>query len=195
MKLTEYSSKEDLQAAIRNAEEYTRKNAASPKVQRAYRKKSRWCIWIGNTPGGVKAMFIHIFDKQGILTYPFVIVDGSDGDSYVGSWAQGLFVLHSHAISRVIERTGCTLDRTDIAIDVLGALTAVAVSHDSDTWYVRYHEGMFLCVFIDDVFHIRTFITEKQAKKNQRLFAIKAENETKELRQRIDEKAKKHQQK
>ena len=176
MTLTEYSSKEDLQAAIRNAEEYTRKNAASPKVQRAYRKKSRWCIWIGNTPGGVKAMFIHIFDKQGILTY---------GDSYVGSWAQGLFVLHSHAISRVIERTGCTLNRTDIAIDVLGALTAVAVSHDSDTWYVRYHEGMFLCVFIDDVFHIRTFITEKQAKKNQRLFAIKAENETINLRKRI----------
>lgn len=123
--------------------------------------------------------------KKRIITYPYLLIEGKEGESYVSAWKDEIFMLHGHAIKRYIERTGSRRSRHDIVLDMLGVLSAVAVPHDSDTWYINYRGGMFLCTIIDGIFHIRTFITEKQAKQNQRLFAIKSENETTNLRKRI----------
>ena len=183
--LNEYSPKPELYEALLKVVEYSHKNAASPRVQCAFRKRMVMCVWNGNTPDGTPAMYVHLFDKKRIITYPYLLIEGKEGESYVSAWKDEIFMLHGHAIKRYIERTGTRRSRHDIVLDMLGVLSAVAVPHDSDTWYINYQEGMFLCTIIDGIFHIRTFITEKQAKQNQRLFAIKSENETTNLRKRI----------
>lgn len=189
--LSEYSPKLELYNALVKVLEYAPKNTASPKVQRAFRKRMLMCVWYGNIPDETPAMYVHMMDKKRIVTYPYLVIAGKDGESYVSAWKDEMFILHGHAVSRYIERTGSQRPRNDVVLDMLGIISVVATPHDSDTWYINYREGMFLCTIIDGIFHIRTFITERQAKKNQRLFSIKSGNETQKFRKEIEECAKK----
>ena len=185
MKLNEYSPREDLEAAIASAAAYVYKNQRSQKVLRAQRMKASMYVCVGNTPDKVPVMYVHFFAKLRIISRAFVIVDGSEGDSYVGEYTNGLFVIHCHAINRYIERSGCQDKREKVVIDIINETMHVYTAHDSDTYYVKYREGVFLCVVIDQVLHYRTWITDQQCHRNQLLFAKKSESEVKKFYENI----------
>ena len=185
MKLNEYSPREDLEAAIASAAAYVYKNQRSQKVLRAQRMKASMYVCVGNTPDKVPVMYTHFFAKQRIISRAFVIVDGSEGDSYVGEYTNGLFVIHSHAIRRYIERSGYEGKPEKAIIDIINETMHVYTAHDSDTYYVKYREGVFLCVVIDQVLHYRTWITDQQCHRNQLLFAKKSESEVKKFYENI----------
>lgn len=183
--LTETSPGELLTEAMKSAQDYIESHLRSSKVKRARRLKAQFMICAGNTPDGVPVMYIHQFMKNGIITRAFVVIHGKDGDGYVGQWEEGLYVIHGHAVNRYIERSGCTWSRENVALDIIDKTILVGVAKDSDTTYINYRDGVFLCHYDGKVLHLRTYITHKQCKANQRLWAKKAEMETEKFKQQL----------
>lgn len=71
-----------------------------------------------------------------------------------------------------------TLEKAQLLI-LLGMMTACP-SKDSDTYYIPFVEGVFLCQEKDHVLHVRTYVNDSQLKPNQRLWKRKSINDTTE---------------
>ena len=190
--MTEKSTYQELLSAIHSAEEYAKVNGRSPKVMRAGRKNIRVVEWRGNTPDHVPAMYLHFIDRKkakGVLTLSFLVLKGSEGDSY-GVRMQGglIIILHSHAINRYIERRRFEGTLKEATMAILDRLALFNQEWDDTTSYVYYDGGVFLGVHTDDdkVLHLKTFIMNRQCYPNERMKSLAAEKEYEDYKKRVE---------
>ena len=195
MNLTEKSSYDELHAALQAAMDYSRYNANSQAVRRAY-KLGKQKVWVRvNTPEKIPVLYLHRFFPKGIGTRTFLVVQGSEGDSYVSLEVNQhernphLTILRAHAINRYIERRqfqGSIEEATRTLINGLGVNDTERDSFGT-TYYTYFDGGTFLCTFADNVFTFQTFIMNRQCGPEQRLRSLQSEKGVAEFRRELQD--------
>jgi hypothetical protein len=192
--MNENSTFQDLLPAVQAVIGYGERNVNSDRVKRAVKMGKRRVVCRVNTPDKTPAMYIHyIFPKKGILTRPFVIVDGAEGEAFVTASKDPdtgkffLTVIHSHAINRYIERRqfhGTLAEAQQRIIDGIAVNTS-AEDKLNETGYLYFDGGTFLCNFKNGVQHIRTFVMNRQLYPAQRMKSLTSEKETAQLKREV----------
>lgn len=175
-KLTEKSSFEELWKAWSLVNDYGEAASEAQAVQRAFKKGAKAVFRRVNTPQKLKALYIIVQNKRQTVVMPFLIVEGSEGRSFVARESSGgkndyLTILHSHAVKRYIERHGFEGDLVDAENHILDGLWVSARNIDKYTkdMTVYFEDGMFLGCENGGVCHLNTYIANRQMYPNQRL--------------------------
>lgn len=182
--LTEWSKYEDLEAAVKKARNYGDITRRNQKVQRQLRLGVHDVYHRVRTPKDKIPVFYWFVNDPNNTWFSFVVLQGSEGESFAAKVITdsdtGIIVVHSHAINRYMERSTFkgTLEKAQLLI-LLGMMIACP-SKDSDTYYIPFVDGVFLCQEKDRVLHVRTYVNDRQLKPNQRLWKRKSINDTTE---------------
>lgn len=186
---TEWTTYELLSKALDEVQEYGYASLHNTKIQRAMRTGTDYVIHHVNTPKSKHpAIYLFFNDKKGTF-YSFLALQGSEGISFAvkGNKASpyGIIVIHSHAINRYVERSKFEGSVEEASTYVIMGLMVCVPTKDSDTTYISFDDGVFLCNVTQKVLHIRTYITYKQCKPNQRIWLIKSEMALEELKKKF----------
>ena len=173
--LTEKSSYKDLLTAWKDVNDYGFYAANEKNTKKALKKKgvtlARWV----NTPKKNRALYIYSRPNKKVYFTSFLIVEGSEGDSFVTMEEdkEKMTVLHSHAINRYIERHGYdgTLEQCQCYILNSTLLTAQNVDTITKEVIVYFDEGIFLGCVKDNVTHLNTYVPNNRLYTNQRLMS------------------------
>ena len=173
--LTEKSPYQDLLAAWQEVNDYGYFAANEKNTKKALKKKgvtlARWV----NTPKKNRALYIYSRPNKKVYFTSFLIVEGSEGDSFVTMEEdkEKMTVLHSHAINRYIERHGYdgTLEQCQCYILNSTLLTAQNVDTITKEVIVYFDEGIFLGCVKDNVTHLNTYVPNNRLYTNQRLMS------------------------
>ena len=101
------------------------------------------------------------------------------------SWE--ILVIHSHAINRYIERRkfdGTIEQAQHKLLDELEIHKSVKDGTDG-TQYIYFDGGIFICTVVDRVFHMRTFIMNRQCSPMQRMKSLQSEKELEIIKREI----------
>lgn len=190
--LTEKSSYKELFAAWKEVNDYGYFAANEKSTKKALKQKgvtlARWV----NTPNKNRAMYI--YSRQGEMVYftSFLIVEGSEGDSFVSMEddKEKMTILHSHAINRYIERHGFdgTLEQCQCYILNNTLLTTQSVDTITKEVVIYFDEGVFLGCVKDNVTHLNTYVSNNRLYTNQRLMSRRLQDMLDELIKKIHEK-------
>ena len=175
-KLTEKSSYEDLYAAWKEVNDYGER-AANAKAVKDALKKSNVVYRRVNTPEKHSAFYIFVKGKHRMFHMPFLVVEGSEGRSFVGledvgSKTKGtLAILHSHAINRYIERHGFEGTIEECQEYLLNSMwvTSQHVDKYTDELFVYFGNGLFLGCIKDRISHLNTYVANQHLFPYQRL--------------------------
>lgn len=180
--LTEWSKYEDLEAAVKKARNYGDITRRNQKVQRQLRLGVCDVFHRVCTPKDKIPVFYWIINDSGHSWFSFVVLQGSEGESFAAKINTdsdtGIIVVHSHAINRYMERSSFEGSLEKAQRMVLMGMMIASPSHDSDTYYIPFADGLFLCQEKDRVLHVRTYVNDSQLKPNQRLWKRKSIEET-----------------
>lgn len=176
-KLTEKSRYEDLDKAWRLVREYGERAVNSKVVNRAFKSGAQTVYRRVNTPEKLPALYIIVKGRKEGLFMPFLIVDGSEGRSFVIKEKLGndlddrLTVIHSHAINRYIERHGWKGDLVDCENYLLDSMVITSRHEDTITHelLVYFDDGVFLGCVKDNICHLNTYVANQHLYPNQRL--------------------------
>lgn len=190
--LTEKSSYKDLISALKEVNDYGYFAANEKNTKKALKKKgvtlARWV----NTPKKNRALYIYSRPNKKVYFTSFLIVKGSEGDSFVAMEddKEKMTVLHSHAINRYIERHGFdgTLEQCQCHILNYTMLTAQNVDTITKEVIVYFDEGVFLGCVKDNVTHLNTYVPNNRLYSNQRLMSRRLQDMLDELIKRMREK-------
>ena len=185
--LTEKSSYEDLYKAWKEVNDYGER-AANAKAVKDALKKSNVTYRRVNTPEKHRAFYIIIKTKKYMYHMPFLIVEGSEGDSFValddeGKRSSRLTILHSHAINRYIERHGWDGTLEEFQNYLLDSMWVTARNVDKYTKdiTVYFDDGVFLGAEKDNICHLNTYVANQHLYPNQRLKSRKLQESIEEL--------------
>ncbi len=182
--LNEWATYDELIPALREARGYGETSRRNQKVQRQLRLGVHDVYHRVRTPKSKIPVFYWFVNDPSGTWFSFLVLQGSEGESFAASVITdsdtGIIVVHSHAINRYMERSTFkgTLEKAQLLI-LLGMMIACP-SKDSDTYYIPFVEGVFLCQEKDHVLHVRTYVNDSQLKPNQRLWKRKSINDTTE---------------
>lgn len=173
--LTEKSPYKDLLAAWKEVNDYGYFAANEKNTKKALKKKgvtlARWV----NTPKKNRALYIYSRPNKKVYYTSFLIVEGSEGNSFVAMEddKEKMTVLHSHAINRYIERHGYngTLEQCQCYILNYTMLTAQNVDTITKEVIVYFDEGIFLGCVKDNMTHLNTYVPNNRLYTNQRLMS------------------------
>ena len=190
--LTEKSPYKDLLAAWNEVNDYGFYAANEKNTKKALKKKgvtlARWV----NTPKKNRALYIYSRPNKKVYFTSFLIVEGSEGDSFVTMEddKEKMTVLHSHAINRYIERHGFdgTLEQCQCYILNYTMLTAQNVDTITKEVIVYFDEGIFLGCVKDNVTHLNTYVPNNRLYSNQRLMSRRLQDMLDELIKRMKDK-------
>lgn len=183
--LTEKSPYQDLLAAWKEVNDYGFYAANEKNTKKALKKKgvtlARWV----NTPKKNRALYIYSRPNKKVYFTSFLIVEGSEGDSFVTMEddKEKMTVLHSHAINRYIERHGYdgTLEQCQCHILNNTLLTTQSVDTITKEVIVYFDEGIFLGCVKDNVTHLNTYVSNNRLYSNQRLMSRKLQDNYEKL--------------
>ena len=175
-RLTEKSSYEDLYKAWQEVNDYGER-AANAKAVKDDLKKHKVAYRRVNTPSKHRAFYIFAKGKHQMFHMPFLVVEGSEGDSFVclediGSKTRGtLAILHSHAINRYIERHGFDGTLEECQEYLLNSMwvTSQHVDKYTDELFVYLDNGLFLGCIKDKISHLNTYVANQHLFPYQRL--------------------------
>lgn len=190
--LTEKSSYKDLLAAWKDVNSYGHFASNERSTKKALKKKGTTLARWVNTPKKNRAMYI--YSRQGEMVYftSFLIVEGSEGDSFVSMEddKEKMTILHSHAINRYIERHGYegTLQECQCYILNRTTLTAQCVDMITKDAAVYFDDGIFLGCVKGNVMHLNTYVSNNRLYTNQRLMSRRLQDFLDELIKRMREK-------
>ncbi len=187
--LTEWATYDELKPALHEAMMYGYDCVRNRRVQRAMRKGAKDLFYGVNTAMSKLPVLYWIKnDKKGTF-FTFLVLEGSEANSYAIETTRDskhcIFVIHGHAISRYRERSKFEGTIEQACVKVLTELMLCMPVNDSDTTYISFDGGVFLCNVTNRVLHIRTFITYRQCKPNQRLWMYKSGKELEDLLKEI----------
>ena len=187
--LTEKSPYQDLLSAWKEVNDYGFFAANEKNTKKALKKKgvtlARWV----NTPKKNRALYIYSRPNKKVYYTSFLIVEGSEGNSFVAMEddKEKMTVLHSHAINRYIERHGYdgTLEQCQCYILNYTMLTAQNVDTITKEVIVYFDEGVFLGCVKDNVTHLNTYVPNNRLYYNQRLMSRRLQDMLDELIKRM----------
>lgn len=187
--LTEWSTYDELHTALHEAQMYGFDSRRNQAVQRALRLGALYVFHRAKTPKSkVPALYWFEGGKNNIF-FTFIVLQGSEGESFAIETTKdskhGIVVIHSHAINRYRERRKLQGALEVVQKKVLSELVIFSPVNDSDTSYVSFDGGVFLCNRNDRILHLRTWISDRQCKPNQRLWSRKSEREIEELKEML----------
>ena len=187
--LTENITKDELEEAIRSVEAYAYVTVGNPKVFRALRTGADKYYHRVNTPEKIPALYIYRRFGERVQHRAFVVLQGPEGDSFARKVTTNdkhiqIKIIHGHAINRYIERHHFegTLEMAQRKILNELKMSYVVPDGTSDTLYIDYDGGVFLCTMNDGILHMRTFIMHRQCKPIQRLRALESERKLTEIK-------------
>lgn len=175
-KLTEKSPYEDILSAWKEVNDYGERAANAKAVKEAL-KKSKIAFRRVNTPAKHKALYVFVATKRMMYHMPFLVVEGSEGDSFValedmgGGRKDSLAMLHSHAVNRYIERHGWngTLEECQEHLLCDMWVTSQHVDTVTKELFVYFDEGLFLGCIKDGISHLNTYVANQHLFPYQRL--------------------------
>ena len=190
--LTEKSQYQDMLSAWKEVNDYGFYAANEKNTKKALKKKgvtlARWV----NTQKKNRALYIYSRPNKKVYFTSFLIVEGSEGDSFVAMEddKEKMTVLHSHAINRYIERHGYdgTLEQCQCYILNYTMLTAQNVDTITKEVIVYFDEGIFLGCVKDNVTHLNTYVPNNRLYTNQRLMSRRLQDMLDELIKRMKDK-------
>lgn len=183
--LSEKSPYKDLLTALKEVNDYGFFAANEKNTKKALKQKgvtlARWV----NTPKKNRALYIYSRPNKKVYFTSFLIVEGSEGDSFVAMEddKEKMTVLHSHAINRYIERHGYdgTLEQCQCYILNYTMLTAQNMDTITKEVIVYFDEGIFLGCVKDNVTHLNTYVPNNRLYTNQRLMSRRLQDMLDEL--------------
>ena len=187
--LTEKSPYKDLLSAWKEVNDYGYFAANEKSTKKALKKKgvtlARWV----NTPKKNRALYIYSRPNKKVYFTAFLIVEGSEGDSFVSMEddKEKMTVLHGHAINRYVERHGYdgTLEQCQCYILNDTMLTAQNMDTITREVIVYFDEGVFLGCVKDNVTHLNTYVPNNRLYSNQRLMSRRLQDMLDELIKKI----------
>ena len=195
--MNEFAPYDQLLRALKTAFEYGDTTIRADRIRKAY-KSGRRTIWHRvNTPAPnkVPVLYNFVFTPKGYFFCTFIILDGSEGESFAGyvkSEKEGdkIFVIHSHAIRRFVERSRFGGSIEQAQLHVLDGLHVNDVQHDptDNSSYIYLDGGIFLCHPAKDdnrILHLGTFIMNRQCSPVQRMKSLTSEQCTKEYKREL----------
>lgn len=192
-KLTEKSSFNELWDAWSLVNDYGEAACEASQVQRAFKKGAKVVYRRVNTPEKLQALYIIVQNKRQVYYMPFLIVEGSEGRSFVARENNGqrkdyITILHSHAINRYIERHGWDGDIVDAENHILNGMWVSSRNVDKYTkeLSIYFEEGMFLGAEKDGICHLNTYIANRQMYPNQRLQSRRLQDNIEELFKKLN---------
>lgn len=190
--LTEKSSYKDLLAAMKEVNNYGFFAANEKSVKKALKQKGVTLARRVNTPKKHQALYIYAKPNKRVYFTSFLIVEGSEGDSFVSMEddREKITIYHSHAINRYIERHGFdgTLEQCQCHILNNTLLTTQNLDTITKEVVVYFDEGIFLGCVKDNVTHLNTYVPNNRLYSNQRLMSRRLQDMLDELIKRIREK-------
>lgn len=191
--MNEFSPLEKIDKALQSVQDYCNAALRSPIVKKAMKRGDKEIYRRVNTPDKVPAVYaMSLFNKL-YYTRSFAVLEGRDGDAFASrvmcsSGAYKAVVIHSHAIKRYIERHHFegTLEQAQRKILTTLGNNARIPDNMSESSYIDFDGGVFLCIVKDKILHFNTFIMHRQCKPDQRLRALKSEKMTKELNEEFE---------
>lgn len=188
--LTEWATYDELMPQLLEVKSYADSTLNNNEVKRQLRMKYSLFIKRVNTAKSkVPAAYIYINTPRHFEFFSFVVLVGSEGDSYATTYHHEtckIIVIHSHAIKRYIERTNYQGTLEQATGKLMLAMGTSKATHDSDTTYLYFDDGIFICNTKDQVLHVRTFITNEQCHANQRLWSRKSEMQSEQIIKTIE---------
>lgn len=185
--LTEKSPYKDLFSAWKEVNDYGER-AANAKTVKDALKKNDIVFRRVNTPKKSQALYIIIKTKRRMFHIPFLIVEGSEGRSFVAmqdefGMERSLTVIHSHAINRYMERHGWDGSLEECEYYILESLWVMSINVDKYTkeTIVYFDGGVFLGCEKDKVCHLNTYVANQHLYPNQRLKSRKLQESIEEL--------------
>ena len=161
-------------------------------TKKALKKKGVTLARRVNTPKKHRALYIYARPNKRVYYTSFLIVEGSEGDSFVSMEddREKITIYHSHAINRYIERHGYegTLEECQCYILNNTLLTTQNVDTITKEVVVYFDEGVFLGCIKDNVTHLNTYVSNNRLYSNQRLMSRRLQDMLDELIKRIREK-------
>lgn len=183
--LTEYSPYQDLLDAVHQVERYGFQVMNNPKILRAFRKGAKDYFHEVNTPDGLPALYAFRTSDNGMFRRSFLKVQGKDGISYVkhmyiNDEGGYLRIIHGHAVKRYVERRQFKGTYEQALHKIINELVVAYSTPDgtSQTDYIDFDGGTFLCTFDGRIMHIGTFIMHRQCTPIQRLRSLESQKET-----------------
>lgn len=190
--LTEKSLYKDLLTAWKEVNDYGYFAANEKNTKKALKKKGVTLARRVNTPKKNRALYIYSRPNKKVYFTSFLIVEGSEGDSFVAMEddKEKMTVLHSHAINRYIERHGYdgTLEQCQCYILNYTMLTTQNVDTITKEVMVYFDEGVFLGCVKDNVTHLNTYVSNNRLYTNQRLMSRRLQDMLDELIKKMREK-------
>lgn len=190
--LTEKSSYKELFDAWNEVNDYGCFASNEKNTKKALKQKGITIARRVNTPKKHRALYIYARPKDKVYFTSFLIVEGSEGDSFVAMEddKEKMTVLHSHAINRYIERHGYdgTLEQCQCYILNYTMLTAQNVDTITKEVVVYFDEGIFLGCIKDNICHLNTYVPNNRLYSNQRLMSRRLQDMLDELIKKIHEK-------
>lgn len=190
--LTEKSPYKDLLAAWKDVNSYGHFASNERSTKKALKKKGTTLARLVNTPKKNRALYIYARPEKKVYFTSFLIVEGSEGDSFVTMEddKQKMTVLHGHAIKRYIERHGYdgTLEQCQCYILNNTLLTTQSVDTITKEVVVYFDEGVFLGCVKDNVTHLNTYVPNNRLYTNQRLMSRRLQDMLDEIIKKIHEK-------
>ena len=174
--MNEWATYDDIMTAFTKAHDYGFISARNTAVRRKLKRQHDVLHRVNTMIDKIPVIYWFQPDPPHITILPLA---GKQGESYAVRTVDKnrLIVLHAHAIDRFKERTAYTGTDDDALRSIIINLMFSAPVSDSDTSYIGYHGGLFLCNMANGVLHARTFITYEQCHTNQKLWLSKSENE------------------
>lgn len=178
--LTEKSSYKELFDAWNEVNDYGCFAANEKNTKKALKKKGTTIARWVNTPKKHRALYIYARPKDKVYFTSFLIVEGSEGDSFIAMEGnkERLTVFHSHAINRYIERRGWdgTLEECQCYILNNTLLTTQCEDTITKETIVYFDEGVFLGSIKDNISHFNTYVQNNRLFANQRLMSRKLQD-------------------
>lgn len=159
-------------------------------MQRLIKKKQNAVVFKRvNTPEKIPALYMYIFEKKKAICYTFVILNGTDGDSFLCSRLdkRNYMVITGHLISRYIERHGWCGSREACENYIIAQTMLLWCDHDKSTNEIAayFDDGLMLGRMEDGMHVFKTYIHSKNMFDNQRVKAKWQELRIKDVRSNI----------
>lgn len=188
--LTENSTYEELQPAMREARLYGDISMRSEKVRKAIKKGAKQVFHRVRTPQSKQPVLYVYSDICGEWSYrTFLVLKGKEGEGFAVGMDNGSFfeIIHSHAVNRYIERRRFkgTLEEAQHKIVTDLIVHWVEADDTSKTDYVYFDGGVFLCTHEERIIHLRTFIMNRQCHPVQRMKSLRSEKNTKQYKKEL----------
>lgn len=183
--LTEKSSYKELFDAWNEVNDYGCFAANERGTKKALKQKGVTLARRVNTPKKHRALYIYARPNKKVYFTSFLIVEGSEGNSFVSMEddKEKITIYHSHAINRYMERHGWDGSLEECENYILESLWVMSINTDKYTkeTIVYFDDGVFLGSEKDNICHLNTYVANQHLYPNQRLKSRKLQESIEEL--------------